>query len=30
MDRAFHILVFLIGIIVGAGGMYIGYPYIKK
>jgi Ni,Fe-hydrogenase I cytochrome b subunit len=30
MDRLFHLLVLVIGIVLGAAGMYIGYPYIKK
>lgn len=30
MDSLFHVLVLVIGLVVGAGAMYIGYPYIKK
>jgi hypothetical protein len=30
MDRIYHILVFLGGIVVGAAVMYIVYPFIKK
>jgi uncharacterized protein YneF (UPF0154 family) len=30
MDRVLHIILVIVGMIVGAAGMYIGYPYIKK
>jgi uncharacterized membrane-anchored protein len=30
MDSLFHMVVFLIGAVVGAAAMYIGYPFITK
>jgi len=30
MDRLFHIIIFLGGVVAGAGIMYIAYPFIKK